>query len=93
MSSRTPQSSALPTPLEGNGRLCPQKPGASGSAPDPPLTPADCLFARSPQYLLDSNSWIEEMPSERMCQSTRHRTPCAQLKSFLQAYGTQGCQV
>ncbi|KAI4552434.1 hypothetical protein MJT46_017085 [Ovis ammon polii x Ovis aries] len=46
-----------------------------------------------PQYLLDSNSWIEEMPSERMCQSTRHRTPCAQLKSFLQAYGTQGCQV
>ncbi|XP_069420438.1 complement C4 isoform X2 [Ovis canadensis] len=46
-----------------------------------------------PQYLLDSNSWIEEMPSERMCQSTRHRTPCAQLKSFLQAYGMQGCQV
>ncbi|KAJ1068641.1 hypothetical protein K5549_011594 [Capra hircus] len=46
-----------------------------------------------PQYLLDSNSWIEEMPSERMCQSTRHRTPCAQLKSFLQDYGTQGCQV
>uniref|UniRef100_A0A8B9YZ81 C4a anaphylatoxin n=1 Tax=Bos mutus grunniens TaxID=30521 RepID=A0A8B9YZ81_BOSMU len=46
-----------------------------------------------PQYLLDSNSWIEEMPSERMCQSTRHRTPCAQLNSFLQEYGTQGCQV
>ncbi|MXQ99245.1 hypothetical protein E5288_WYG005385 [Bos mutus] len=37
--------------------------------------------------------WIEEMPSERMCQSTRHRTPCAQLNSFLQEYGTQGCQV
>nr|XP_020752836.1 complement C4-A-like [Odocoileus virginianus texanus] len=46
-----------------------------------------------PQYLLDSNSWIEEMPSKRMCQSTRHRTPCAQLNSFLEEYGTQGCQV
>ncbi|PNJ01479.1 C4A isoform 2 [Pongo abelii] len=26
-----------------------------------------------PQYLLDSNSWIEEMPSERLCRSTRQR--------------------
>uniref|UniRef100_A0A8C0E2Y3 C4a anaphylatoxin n=1 Tax=Balaenoptera musculus TaxID=9771 RepID=A0A8C0E2Y3_BALMU len=46
-----------------------------------------------PQYLLDSNSWIEEMPSERLCQSTRQRAACAQLSSFLQEYGTQGCQV
>ncbi|XP_059967584.1 complement C4-A-like isoform X2 [Mesoplodon densirostris] len=46
-----------------------------------------------PQYLLDSNSWIEEMPSERLCQSTRQRAACAQLRSFFQEYGTQGCQV
>uniref|UniRef100_A0A8D2CYA2 C4a anaphylatoxin n=1 Tax=Sciurus vulgaris TaxID=55149 RepID=A0A8D2CYA2_SCIVU len=46
-----------------------------------------------PQYLLDSNSWIEEMPSERLCQSTRQRAACAQLSDFLQEYGTQGCQV
>ncbi|KAM9075756.1 complement C4-B [Megaptera novaeangliae] len=46
-----------------------------------------------PQYLLDSNSWIEEMPSERLCQSTRQRAACAQLSSFFQEYGTQGCQV
>ncbi|XP_041628708.1 complement C4-A-like [Vulpes vulpes] len=46
-----------------------------------------------PQYLLDSNSWIEEMPSKRLCQSTRHRAACAQLSDFLQEYGTQGCQV
>ncbi|XP_016070839.1 PREDICTED: complement C4-A-like isoform X2 [Miniopterus natalensis] len=46
-----------------------------------------------PQYLLDSNSWIEEMPSERLCRSTRQRAACAQLRSFLQEYGTQGCQV
>lgn len=46
-----------------------------------------------PQYLLDSNSWVEEMPSERLCRSTRQRAACAQLRSFLQEYGTQGCQV
>ncbi|XP_045049056.2 complement C4-A isoform X2 [Desmodus rotundus] len=46
-----------------------------------------------PQYLLDSNSWIEEMPSERLCRSTRQRAACAQLQDFLQEYGTQGCQV
>ncbi|XP_014991512.3 complement C4-A isoform X6 [Macaca mulatta] len=46
-----------------------------------------------PQYLLDSNSWIEEMPSERQCRSTRQRAACAQLHDFLQEYGTQGCQV
>uniref|UniRef100_A0A2K5MFN6 Alpha-2-macroglobulin bait region domain-containing protein n=1 Tax=Cercocebus atys TaxID=9531 RepID=A0A2K5MFN6_CERAT len=47
----------------------------------------------TPQYLLDSNSWIEEMPSERLCRSTRQRAACAQLNDFLQEYGTQGCQV
>lgn len=46
-----------------------------------------------PQYLLDSNSWIEEMPSERLCQSTRQRAACAQLRDFLEQYSTQGCQV
>uniref|UniRef100_A0A8C5L554 Complement C4-A n=1 Tax=Jaculus jaculus TaxID=51337 RepID=A0A8C5L554_JACJA len=46
-----------------------------------------------PQYLLDSNSWIEEMPSERLCRSTRQRAACAQLNDFLQEYSTQGCQV
>ncbi|XP_062954344.1 complement C4-A [Cynocephalus volans] len=47
----------------------------------------------NPQYLLDSNSWIEEMPSERLCRSTLQRAACAQLNDFLQEYGTQGCQV
>ncbi|XP_058162498.1 complement C4-A [Dasypus novemcinctus] len=46
-----------------------------------------------PQYLLDSNSWIEEVPSERLCQSTRQRAACAQFNDFLHEYGTQGCQV
>nr|XP_012292135.1 complement C4-A [Aotus nancymaae] len=46
-----------------------------------------------PQYLLDSNSWIEEMPSERLCRSTRQRAACTQLNDFIQEYSTQGCQV
>ncbi|XP_037699578.1 complement C4-B-like [Choloepus didactylus] len=50
-------------------------------------------FKGDPQYLLDSNSWIEEMPSESLCRSTRQRVACAQLRDFLQEYGTQGCQV
>lgn len=58
--------------------------------PDPCCLP---LGPCSPQYLLDSNSWIEEMPSERLCQSTRQRAACAQLRSFVQEYGMQGCQV
>lgn len=46
-----------------------------------------------PQYLLDSNTWIEEMPSERLCRSTRQRVACGQLNDFLQEYSSQGCQV
>ncbi|KAM4834663.1 complement C4-A-like [Thomomys bottae] len=48
---------------------------------------------KDPQYLLDSNSWIEEMPSARLCRTTRQRAACAQLNDFLQEYSTQGCQV
>ncbi|XP_054985074.1 complement C4-B isoform X2 [Sorex araneus] len=47
----------------------------------------------NPQYLLDSNSWIEEVPSERLCRTTRHRGACAQFQDFLQEYSSQGCQV
>ncbi|ERE88804.1 complement C4-like protein [Cricetulus griseus] len=46
-----------------------------------------------PQYLLDSSSWIEEMPSERLCRSTRQRAACAQLSDFIREYSSQGCQV
>ncbi|XP_012928326.1 complement C4-A isoform X2 [Heterocephalus glaber] len=54
---------------------------------------ATCDLKGDPQYLLDSNSWIEEMPSERLCRSTRQRAACAQLSDFIQEYSTQGCQV
>ncbi|XP_068929376.1 complement C4-A-like [Petaurus breviceps papuanus] len=46
-----------------------------------------------PQYLLDSMTWIEEIPSEKNCQALRYRSACANLSEFLQKYETQGCQV
>nr|FAA01197.1 TPA: complement C4 isoform-B [Notamacropus eugenii] len=46
-----------------------------------------------PQYLLDSLTWIEEIPSEKNCQALRYRSACANLNEFLQKYETQGCQV
>ncbi|XP_051852199.1 complement C4-like [Antechinus flavipes] len=46
-----------------------------------------------PQYLLDSMTWIEEIPSEKNCQALRYRPACANLSEFLQKYETQGCQV
>ncbi|XP_038624132.1 complement C4-like [Tachyglossus aculeatus] len=47
----------------------------------------------NPQYLLDSETWIEELPAPRLCQATRHRETCARLHDFLEEYGSQGCQV
>lgn len=47
----------------------------------------------NPQYLLDSDTWIEEVPSERMCRSTRHRAACTQFRDFVKEYSSQGCQV
>ncbi|XP_007483637.1 complement C4 [Monodelphis domestica] len=47
----------------------------------------------NPQYLLDSMTWIEEIPSEKNCQALRYRSACINLNEFLQQYETQGCQV
>ncbi|XP_044529852.1 complement C4-A isoform X2 [Gracilinanus agilis] len=47
----------------------------------------------NPQYLLDSMTWIEEIPSEKNCQALRYRNACTNLNEFLQQYETQGCQV
>uniref|UniRef100_A0A6I8PA20 Uncharacterized protein n=1 Tax=Ornithorhynchus anatinus TaxID=9258 RepID=A0A6I8PA20_ORNAN len=47
----------------------------------------------NPQYLLDSETWIEELPSPGLCRATRHRQSCARLHDFLEEYGSQGCQV
>ncbi|XP_038671256.1 complement C4-like [Scyliorhinus canicula] len=45
------------------------------------------------QYLLDSYSWIEEMPSEEECQGTKARRVCAELTKFIDDLRTFGCQL
>ncbi|NWU98529.1 CO4 protein, partial [Upupa epops] len=35
------------------------------------------------QYFLDEQAWIEKIPAERECSTTRHRQACAHLEDFL----------
>nr|XP_060616241.1 complement C4-like [Anolis sagrei ordinatus] len=46
-----------------------------------------------PQYLLDKDSWVEELPLPRMCGATRNRNACSQLQSFLSSFAENGCRV
>ncbi|KAG5856595.1 hypothetical protein ANANG_G00009580 [Anguilla anguilla] len=43
------------------------------------------------QYLLDSSSWVEQLPSESQCQASRKRFQCKDLNTFLSQYQTDGC--
>ncbi|XP_044275281.1 complement C4-like [Varanus komodoensis] len=45
-----------------------------------------------PQYLLDRNSWVEEVPKPLQCQATRHRNTCAQLQKFTTSFAMNGCR-
>uniref|UniRef100_A0A7N5JXJ5 NTR domain-containing protein n=1 Tax=Ailuropoda melanoleuca TaxID=9646 RepID=A0A7N5JXJ5_AILME len=46
-----------------------------------------------PQYLLDKNSWIEELPDSRRCKATQYRNTCGQLESFTTSFGINGCRI
>uniref|UniRef100_A0A0E9PD89 NTR domain-containing protein n=1 Tax=Anguilla anguilla TaxID=7936 RepID=A0A0E9PD89_ANGAN len=44
------------------------------------------------QYLLDSSSWVEQLPSESQCQASKKRFQCKDLELlFLTQYQTDGC--
>nr|XP_014347018.1 PREDICTED: complement C4-like [Latimeria chalumnae] len=45
------------------------------------------------QYLLDSDTWIEEIPSKRKCEGSRFRKPCRELNAFLDKYQLGGCHL
>ncbi|KAJ1134673.1 hypothetical protein NDU88_001124 [Pleurodeles waltl] len=45
------------------------------------------------QYLLESNSWIEELASERNCKASIHRSKCRQVQKFMEDYQNNGCMV
>ncbi|XP_032998375.1 complement C4-like [Lacerta agilis] len=46
-----------------------------------------------PQYLLDSNSWVEELPQPKRCRSTNFRNLCNELSSFTTAFVEAGCRI
>ncbi|XP_048472466.1 complement C4-B-like [Rhincodon typus] len=45
------------------------------------------------QYILDSKSWVEEMPSQEKCEGTRQRRICKELNQFTDDLKTTGCQL
>ncbi|XP_059495590.1 complement C4-like [Stegostoma tigrinum] len=45
------------------------------------------------QYILDSKSWVEEMPSQEKCKGTRQRRVCKELDQFIDDLKTTGCQL
>ncbi|XP_063152237.1 complement C4-like [Candoia aspera] len=46
-----------------------------------------------PQYLLDKNSWIEEIPDQRRCKATQYRNSCSHLQSFTSSFVANGCHI
>ncbi|KAK1138723.1 complement C4-like [Acipenser oxyrinchus oxyrinchus] len=45
------------------------------------------------QYLLDSSSWIEELPQEEKCRGSAYRRYCKGLTDFLDEYESSGCTI
>nr|XP_020668715.1 complement C4-B-like [Pogona vitticeps] len=45
------------------------------------------------QYLLDKDSWVEELPLQKLCAATRNRNTCSQLQDFLRSFAESGCRV
>ncbi|XP_048419811.2 complement C4-like isoform X1 [Stegostoma tigrinum] len=48
---------------------------------------------RNIQYILDSESWIEKMPSEERCRGSNFRKSCEDLNKFLENLEIEGCQM
>ncbi|KAJ8354545.1 hypothetical protein SKAU_G00221120 [Synaphobranchus kaupii] len=43
------------------------------------------------QYLLDSSSWVEQLPSDSQCRASKRRLQCNVLNAFVSQYKTDGC--
>uniref|UniRef100_UPI00398EFD61 complement C4-like n=1 Tax=Pristiophorus japonicus TaxID=55135 RepID=UPI00398EFD61 len=48
---------------------------------------------RKMQYILDSQSWIEEIPSASKCTGSRYRSGCEKLNQFILDLEMEGCQI
>uniref|UniRef100_UPI003AB09B23 complement C4-B n=1 Tax=Centroberyx gerrardi TaxID=166262 RepID=UPI003AB09B23 len=44
------------------------------------------------QYLLESNTWVEQIPDERKCKRQSYRAACKGLNDFLSEYKINGCR-
>ncbi|XP_071372165.1 complement C4-B [Centroberyx affinis] len=44
------------------------------------------------QYLLESNTWVEQRPDERKCKRQSYRAACKGLNDFLSEYKINGCR-
>eukprot|EP00079_Xenopus_tropicalis_P028439 XP_012823393.1 PREDICTED: complement component 4A (Rodgers blood group) isoform X1 [Xenopus tropicalis] len=45
------------------------------------------------RYILEKNSWVEELPGEQKCTATRYRNFCVDARSFMDKYKENGCMV
>ncbi|XP_072331393.1 complement C4-B-like [Scyliorhinus torazame] len=45
------------------------------------------------QYILDSQSWIEDVPSAEICKGSRFREGCKEFNKFVENLEIEGCQI
>ncbi|KAG9467235.1 hypothetical protein GDO78_015376 [Eleutherodactylus coqui] len=45
------------------------------------------------RYLLESNSWVEELAGPETCKATRNRNACNEVKEFMNTYRENGCML
>uniref|UniRef100_A0A8C7KPZ6 Complement C4B (Chido/Rodgers blood group) n=1 Tax=Oncorhynchus kisutch TaxID=8019 RepID=A0A8C7KPZ6_ONCKI len=43
------------------------------------------------QYLLESNTWIEQVPNKKKCRGSKNRPTCKKFKDFVSEYMLNGC--
>uniref|UniRef100_A0ACB8FQE3 Uncharacterized protein n=1 Tax=Sphaerodactylus townsendi TaxID=933632 RepID=A0ACB8FQE3_9SAUR len=46
-----------------------------------------------PQYLLDLNTWVEELPEPKRCGATKNRNRCIDLRDFMSGFAENGCRI
>lgn len=44
------------------------------------------------QYLLESNTWVEQKPSEEECKKSAHQAACRGFSAFINEYKLDGCK-
>ncbi|KAM6967498.1 complement C4-B [Aplochiton taeniatus] len=45
------------------------------------------------QYLLESNTWVEQKPNQKMCKPSSRRNACKKFNDFVSEYKTNGCTI